>query len=398
VKNENETKPGYILGLSTGWPPIVSGSGHAFKELVSSLPSLIVLVPRQSHKTGPNIYPVFTFATQVGGPFKLYSILQHFETLLVSLLWCLLSKWGRPELVLSHMPLFTGLSGWLIHHLWHVPYFVYAHGEELVIPLHQKSLRHHARLILTQIVLKDAAKIICNSRFTWRILQEHYHISAERLLLMHPTVSGHERYIDPRHVAAFRQALSPNQAMILMVGRLLPKKGFDRSIEALPLICKQYPDVRLVIAGPGEQTVLKSLARAQGVAKNVVLTGPLTRYQLLTLFAACDLFLLPSRVTGGDVEGFGIVFLEANIMGKPVIGGRTGGTEDAVVENETGLLVDGDKPVEIAEAVLRLLNDPSYAQQLGFQGQARVLKQFDSSIQQQQFQRIIEELLKRFLS
>jgi glycosyltransferase involved in cell wall biosynthesis len=95
----------------------------------------------------------------------------------------------------------------------------------------------------------------------------------------------------------------------------------------------------------------------------------------------------------GDTEGFGLVFLEANLMGKPAIGGRAGGTEDAVVDGETGLLVDGHDVRQIADAAIRLLSDRAYASLLGQRGRERVLEEFDGRKQQGEFVKIVNRLL-----
>jgi glycosyltransferase involved in cell wall biosynthesis len=104
--------------------------------------------------------------------------------------------------------------------------------------------------------------------------------------------------------------------------------------------------------------------------------------------------LLPTRtMPNGDTEGFGIVFLEANLMGKPVVGGRAGGTEDAVVDGQTGLLVDGYDIEQIADAAVRVLDDPVYAKLLGQQGKERVLREFDTRVHQQEFVDIANSIL-----
>ena len=97
--------------------------------------------------------------------------------------------------------------------------------------------------------------------------------------------------------------------------------------------------------------------------------GEVADSDLSDYYALCDIFIMPNREEGaGDVEGFGIVFLEAGWMGKPVIGGRSGGVPDAVKDGETGLLVDGRSVPEIEEAVARLLSDPALARSMGDKG------------------------------
>jgi phosphatidylinositol alpha-1,6-mannosyltransferase len=184
--------------------------------------------------------------------------------------------------------------------------------------------------------------------------------------------------------------------LLLMVGRLgQERKGYDKAIEALPSILARVPDTKLVLVGPGDQTGLRHLAQRVGVEDRVIFTGEVVeRGQLMLLYAACDVFLLPTRtMSDGDTEGFGIVFLEAGLMGKPVVGGRAGGTEDAIVHGQTGLLVDGSDVEQIAGAVVRLLGDPAYASLLGQQGKERVLRDFRPRVHQEEFARIVESVL-----
>jgi phosphatidylinositol alpha-1,6-mannosyltransferase len=109
----------------------------------------------------------------------------------------------------------------------------------------------------------------------------------------------------------------------------------------------------------------------------VIFAGYVSDEELVDYYNACDVFLLPCReIPGGDVEGFGIVFLEANACVKPVVAGRSGGVVEAVDDQCTGILVDPKSEEEISQAVIRLLTDPDLCQNLGQQGRARVLERF----------------------
>jgi phosphatidylinositol alpha-1,6-mannosyltransferase len=125
------------------------------------------------------------------------------------------------------------------------------------------------------------------------------------------------------------------------------------------------------------------------VAERVHFAGLADDATLAALFAACDLFLLPGREVAGSAEGFGVVFLEAALAGKAVVGGRVGGVPDAVVDGETGLLVDGRSSAEVARAVVRLLCDPALATRLGTRGRQRALAEFDGRRQHEQFENVL---------
>ena len=110
-------------------------------------------------------------------------------------------------------------------------------------------------------------------------------------------------------------------------------------------------------------------------------------------YRACDVFVLASRESGvsGGAEGYGIVFVEANLRGKPVVGGRSGGIPDAVIDGETGLLVDPSDPADIAEAITRLLTEPDLAERLGRGGRRRAVEELSWPEYTKRFGRVLAE-------
>ncbi len=387
----------YVIAISTTWPPMAAGSGRAFKELISGIPNLVALVPRTNLPVQDQrwVKRLLRFSGRAGGPFKLYTILQHAEIVLLPVVWSLFSRKGKPALVICSQTLFGGVSGLLFHWLWNIPFIVQGHGEEFTVALKENS-PFAWRLGLTRLVLQHASAVVCNAHNTRSVLQDQFGLRPGRLYVIHPTVQIDEQHgIDPADVALSKRDLAGDGRMILMVGRLSQeRKGFDRAIEALPLIRARVPGVTLVIAGPGDPLPLHSIAQRNGVSKHVVFVGEVERRKLMLLYAACDVFLLPTRtMSNGDMEGFGIVFLEANLMGKPVVGGRSGGTRDAILDGQTGLLVDGKAPPQIADAVTRLLTDRAYADLLGRQGRERVLREFTTTTQQHRFAELVNQVL-----
>src|SRR4029079_783036 len=136
--------------------------------------------------------------------------------------------------------------------------------------------------------------------------------------------------------------------------RLMPRKGQDRLIRALPHVQRQVPDVALLLGGGGRMgATLSNLAGSWGVASSVVFTGSVPWQQLPAYYGAGDVFAMPcrTRLGGVDVEGLGIVFLEAARCGLPVVAGRSGGAPDAVRDDETGVVVDGAEVEAVAAAV-----------------------------------------------
>ncbi len=164
--------------------------------------------------------------------------------------------------------------------------------------------------------------------------------------------------------------LSEN-SVVVSVGRLVPRKGQDRLIQALPLIRKMIPNVHLLLVGEGKyRKSLEKMVEEQKVQDLVTFVGRVQYRQLPEYFRCGDIFAMPSRsrMAGLEVEGLGIVYLEASGCGLPVIAGNSGGAPDAVVDGVTGIVVDGTNINEIAAAIVRVLSDPAKRNAMGAAG------------------------------
>jgi phosphatidylinositol alpha-1,6-mannosyltransferase len=162
-----------------------------------------------------------------------------------------------------------------------------------------------------------------------------------------------------------------DRPVVVCVSRLVPRKGQDALVRALPAIRRRVPDAALLIVGGGPyRAKLAALARAEGVADDVVLTGSVPWHELPAHYNAGDVFAMPCRTRGRglDVEGLGIVYLEASATGLPVVAGRSGGAPETVLDGVTGNVVDGREIDQIADAVGALLADPAQATKMGLAG------------------------------
>ncbi|MFG2042542.1 glycosyltransferase family 4 protein [Dactylosporangium sp. NPDC048998] len=163
--------------------------------------------------------------------------------------------------------------------------------------------------------------------------------------------------------------------VVVCVSRLVPRKGQDVLIRALPKVRRAVPDAALLIVSGGPyRPALERLAREQGVAGDVVFTGSVSWAELPAHYAAGDVFAMPCRTRrrGLDVEGLGIVYLEASATGLPVLAGDSGGAPDAVREGETGFVVPGRDVDAVADRLIALLRDRDLAVRMGAAGRAWV--------------------------
>jgi phosphatidylinositol alpha-1,6-mannosyltransferase len=167
--------------------------------------------------------------------------------------------------------------------------------------------------------------------------------------------------------------------VVVCVSRLVPRKGQDTLIRALPAIRRRVPDAALLLVSGGPyRAALRQLAQRSGVAEHVVFTGSVPWADLPAHFAAGDVFAMPCRTRrrGLDVEGLGIVYLEASAMGLPVVAGDSGGAPDAVLEDETGYVVSGLDVDAVAGRIADILGDPNMAKRLGTAGRTWVEAQW----------------------
>jgi phosphatidylinositol alpha-1,6-mannosyltransferase len=166
-----------------------------------------------------------------------------------------------------------------------------------------------------------------------------------------------------------------DRPVVVCVSRLMPRKGQDTLIRALPHVQRSIPDAALLLVGGGpSRERLTRLADGLGVASSVVLTGSVPSASLPGHYGSGDVFAMPcrSRLGGVDVEGLGIVFLEAAACGLPVIAGDSGGAADAVRDGDTGFVVDPGAVEGLAERLVALLRDPAAARAMGERGRAWV--------------------------
>jgi len=193
-----------------------------------------------------------------------------------------------------------------------------------------------------------------------------------RLEHLPPGVDTDRFHPDPAARAAMRTRYGlGGRPVVVCISRLVPRKGQDMLIKALPRIRAKVEGAALVIVGGGPQAdALRRLAEDCGVGADVVFAGGVPGAELPAHYAMADVFAMPCRTRGAglDVEGLGIVFLEASATGVPVVAGNSGGAPETVRQSETGRVIDGRSVDEIVEAVSDLLSDPVTCRRIGEAG------------------------------
>lgn len=296
--------------------------------------------------------------------------------------WSLLRNW-KPDVILSGVGYPTAILIALVTRMTGTPFVVYTHSEDVTIQ------RPRARQALAW-ALRRAAKVITVSHFTEREL-ERLGIPKNNVTIIPPGVAL-ERFQNTQPIPAFDA-----QWVILTAGRLIWRKGQDTVLRVLPQILAQKPNAQYVIVGSGpDEPGLRALAQEVSVSEHVQFVGRVDDEMLPSYFAACQIFVMPTRPSpdASETEGFGIVFLEASAAGKPIVAGRAGGVSDAVADGETGLLVDPNNAQAVCDAILQCACNPDFAQRLGQNGRVRVEREFTVELFGARLSRVLAQATK----
>lgn len=249
--------------------------------------------------------------------------------------------------------------------------------------------------------LMGASRVLTMSRFTRDQLVAKG-VPLERVQILPGHIDVEDFFYDRNSAyQIIRQNSLEGKKIILTVCRLASVdgyKGYDRVVQSLPQVLAEVPNTVYLIVGTGDdEPRVKRTVREMGLSDHVVFAGDTRDDQLLrAYYSACDVFVMPSQtVISEEVckgEGFGIVYIEANACGKPVVAGYGGGVPDAVIDGVTGLLVDPMDVKAIAEALVRLLKDERLSHQLGQQGLRRVREELSLSSLQKRVDAYLEDV------
>ena len=266
-----------------------------------------------------------------------------------------------------------GWIAWLVKQWDRIPYACYVHGEELNTSASSREFRW-----MTHRVFRGADFLIANSQNTAQILIQEWQVSEDRVRQLYPGVAT-DRFVPAPRNPSIRSSLKwGERRVILTVGRLQKRKGHDQMILALNEIQKSVPDVLYSIVGEGEErSALEELVKQQQLSDHVQFLSAVDDQLLVQSYQQCDLFVLPNRQVEGDFEGFGMVLLEAQACGKPVVAGESGGTVETMQVSDTGRIVSCDDWRELSAVVVELLKDPDLRERMGIAARDWVKSRFD---------------------
>lgn len=292
------------------------------------------------------------------------------------LLWQIwkISRQNKIKLIQVGQILPVGTAFYILNKFFNIPYMVYCHGMDVMTAAQSPRKKRLARKIL-----KKAEFVVANSEFTKENVLE-YGVRAQDVTVVYPCPNMKLlRKVAPEEIDELKNKYGlQNKKIILTTGRLVERKGHDVVLGALHTLKGSIPNAHYAIIGDGpKEEAVRQMIKILKLEDSVSLIGKATDYELAVWYESCDIFAMISRqLKNEDAEGFGIVYLEANMFGKPVIAGKSGGVAEAVLDNETGILVEPTNPHEIISAMERLLKDPEEAKRLGENGRKRVKNEF----------------------
>ena len=215
-------------------------------------------------------------------------------------------------------------------------YNCFVHGEDVETAA---TSREHS--LLVKNVCKNASMLICNSENTANIVRKLGFDSGSKCEVLHPGVDT-SRFEVAAPDTSFRQQMGwSGKRVLLTVGRLQRRKGQDFLIKSMPALLKEFPDLFYAVVGRGEcYDELISLVDQHKLHDNVCVYPDMDDEALIKCYQQCDIFILPNRTIDNDIEGFGMVLVEAQVCGKPVIAGDSGGTRETMNIGKTGHIID----------------------------------------------------------
>jgi len=277
------------------------------------------------------------------------------------------------EIIHAHWLFPQGFQAALTSKLTQTPFIVTSHGADIF------ATQGPTWFSIKKWVCDNAATVTAVSQAIKNEI--HAKLSSTRTEVI-PMGVDSQIFSPQKRDDSLRKRYNIPAEFLLFTGRLSEKKGVKYLIEAMPRVTSCYPHAKLLIVGKGElEKDLKEMTRRLGLDETIFFTGPLPNQELPALYATADLFIAPSTKTNdGDIEGFGLTFVEASMCGSIIIGSKVGGICDIITEGETGFLVEDKNPTQLAETIIYILGNKTQLAQISQQARDSAKEQFDWSV------------------
>lgn len=277
----------------------------------------------------------------------------------------------KVEALVCGKALFEGRAARKLQAEFHLPYVVCTYGMEISTWLNMGKTRKD----LLEVLRHAVRVIVINQQTKQQLLDVG--VEERQLVKLYPGIAEFF-FLRPRNPESLRTRLQLESKRVLVaVARLVPRKGHENLLRAFALVSQAVSETVLLIIGDGpERERLESMAKTLRIAEAVRFVGAVGDEDVIAAIDLCDCMVLTPRDEAGQIEGFGMVYMEASARGKTSVGSRVGGIPEAILDGETGLLVPPDSPAAAAEALLRLLKDEGLRNRLAATAEARAKKEF----------------------
>lgn len=280
-------------------------------------------------------------------------------------------------IIVGQARFFFLFSAWFLKKMLGVDYIIWLHGEEVPIKNAMTKSQY-----MEKYFLNHSSNCICNSMFTKNSFKTLIPSYSGKIEVIYPGVE--DKFFEycvgiDKSVELLKEKHDLNGKRILYtICRLDRRKGIDKVIESIPLIIKNFPNLMYLIGGTGnDDERLKEIVNRVKIENHVKFLGLIDRREIVAYHDLGEVFVMPNRILkNGDTEGFGIVFIEANARGKPVIGGNAGGSLDSIEDLKTGLLVDPKSIIDISNSICKILSSNDLYSQISTAGRQRALERF----------------------
>lgn len=280
--------------------------------------------------------------------------------------------WQRPDIVHCGDLYPAGVIGLVLKKALNIPFVAYCHGEDITLT-DQRRFQPKLR----NLIYRHADAVIANGAFAIENLLRTG-IEGKKIHKVSPGLDSTVFFPDAGSSVLRKRIGLDDEIVVLTVARLVPRKGHARVMRALSSLRAELPPFRYVIVGRGPmEAELRDLAETLKMQDRVIFAGFVADEDLNLYYNMADIVAMPNTEDSGDVEGFGMVFLEANAAGKPVIGGRSGGTAEAVADGVTGFLVGSEDEAELEGVLRKLMLEDETRERMGLAGLRRAREKFD---------------------
>jgi len=282
----------------------------------------------------------------------------------------IISLKDKTDIIHIHFIGINSVFCWIASRIIKVPLVATTHGSDIL----PKNTIHN---LVIRFYLLFPKRIMAVSRFIYGLSASL--TNKKKLEVVNNGVDMDKLKVKETKAALRKKFGVEGKKVLLSVGGLVERKGTHVIIKSLPDVIKKFPNLIYFVVGKGkEEKNLKMLVKSLKIEKHVKFLGFINDKELAKYFTLCDIFVLMSKTIKekSGIEGFGIAYIEASALGKPVIGGRSGGTADAVKDGKTGFLIEPENHKELTKKILLLLNNKKIRDKMGKAGKERVMKHF----------------------